>query len=68
MQLTAKEISEKYDTFARWYDAVEGIPELLGVRKLRRRLLSHAAGQVLEIAAGTRKNLLYYPRAAISSL
>ena len=61
MQLTAKEISEKYNGFARWYDVVEGIPDFLGVRKLRRRLLLHAAGKVLEVAVGTGKNLLYYP-------
>lgn len=61
MQLTAKEISEKYNGFARWYDVVEGVPDSLGVRKLRRGLLSHATGKVLEIAAGTGKNLLYFP-------
>ena len=62
MQLTAKEISEKYDSFARWYDVVEGVPDFLGVKKLRRRLLLHAAGKVLEIAVGTGKNLLHYPK------
>ena len=61
MQLTAKEISEKYNGFARWYDVVEGVPDFLGVRKLRRKLFSGATGKVLEIAAGTGKNLLYYP-------
>ena len=61
MRLTAKEISEKYNGFARWYDIVEGVPDLLGVRKLRRRLLSRATGKVLEIAAGTGKNFVHYP-------
>src|SRR5262247_448724 len=62
IKLTSREISEKYDRFARWYDFVEGIPDLLGVRKLRRRLLPRASGKVLEVAVGTGKNLCYYPQ------
>ena len=58
---TPREISEKYDRFAQWYDFVEGVPDLLGVRKLRQRLLRRASGKVLEVAVGTGKNLLYYP-------
>lgn len=61
MELTAKEISEKYNGFARWYDVVEGVPDCLGVRRLRRKLLSRATGKVLEIAAGTGKNFVHYP-------
>jgi ubiquinone/menaquinone biosynthesis C-methylase UbiE len=60
-QLTSEEIARKYDRFARWYDLVEGVPDLLGLRKLRRRLLEQASGRILEIAAGTGKNLSYYP-------
>jgi ubiquinone/menaquinone biosynthesis C-methylase UbiE len=60
-ELTAREISEKYNRFARWYDWVEGVPDLLGVSKLRRRLLRRASGKVLEVAVGTGKNLHYYP-------
>ena len=62
MNLTSREISEKYNRFARWYDWVEGIPDLLGVRKLRGRLLRRASGKVLEVAVGTGKNLRYYPQ------
>lgn len=62
MQLTSQDISKKYDSFARWYDLVEGVPDLLGVRKLRRSLLRRASGKVLEVAVGTGKNLPYYPR------
>ena len=58
----SREISAKYDRFARCYDWVEGVPELLGVRRLRRRLLARASGRVLEVAVGTGKNLTYYPR------
>jgi ubiquinone/menaquinone biosynthesis C-methylase UbiE len=61
VHFTSREISEKYDRFARWYDLVEGIPDVLGVRKLRRRLLRQASGNVLEVAVGTGKNLPYYP-------
>jgi ubiquinone/menaquinone biosynthesis C-methylase UbiE len=60
-KLTSNEVSEKYNDFARWYDLVEGIPDLLGVRKLRQRLLPRASGKVLEVAVGTGKNLPYYP-------
>ena len=60
VQLTSQEISEKYDRFARWYDLVEGIPDVLGVRKLRQRVLQRASGNVLEVAVGTGKNLRYY--------
>ena len=61
VHFTSREISEKYDRFARWYDLVEGIPDVLGVRKLRRRLLRQASANVLEVAVGTGKNLRYYP-------
>jgi ubiquinone/menaquinone biosynthesis C-methylase UbiE len=61
VNLTAQEISEKYNRFARCYDWVEGIPDLLGLRRLRRRLLQRASGLVLEVAVGTGKNLRYYP-------
>jgi len=62
VDLTSREISEKYDRFARWYDWVEGVPDLLGVKRMRRRLLPRASGRVLEVAVGTGKNLPFYPR------
>lgn len=62
MVFTSGEISEKYNRFARWYDWVEGVPEVLGVRRLRRSLLHRASGRVLEVAVGTGKNLSYYPQ------
>ena len=60
--LTPQEISQRYDRFARWYDWIEGIPDLLGVRRLRRKLLERASGRILEVAVGTGKNLPYYSR------
>ena len=62
VQLTAREISQKYDRFARWYDFVEGIPDLLGLGRLRHRLLQRASGKILEVAVGTGKNLTHYSR------
>ena len=62
VEFASREISEKYDRFARWYDLVEGVPDLLGVRSLRRRVFSEASGKVLEVAVGTGKNIRYYPR------
>jgi ubiquinone/menaquinone biosynthesis C-methylase UbiE len=62
MALTTKEIAEKYNHFARWFDLIEGVPDLLGVRKLRQRLLRQASGQVLEVAVGTGKTLRHYPQ------
>jgi hypothetical protein len=38
VDLTSREISRKYDRFARWYDWVQGIPDLLGLSRLRRKL------------------------------
>jgi ubiquinone/menaquinone biosynthesis C-methylase UbiE len=61
VELTTKEISEKYNRFAYWYDWVEGVPGILGVSRLRRRLLQRASGRVLEVAVGTGKNLRHYP-------
>jgi ubiquinone/menaquinone biosynthesis C-methylase UbiE len=62
VDFTSQEISQKYDRFARWYDCLEGIPDVLGVSRLRRRLLRRASGKVLEVAVGTGKNLQFYPR------
>jgi len=59
---TSQEISRKYDRIARWYDWVEGVPDLLGLSKLRRRLLQGASDRGLEVAVGTGKNLRFFPR------
>ena len=58
----SREISVKYDRFARWYDWLEGILNLLGLSRLRRMILRRASGSVLEVDVGTGKNLPYYPR------
>jgi ubiquinone/menaquinone biosynthesis C-methylase UbiE len=58
----AIELASKYDSFARFYDWAELAPELLGLRRLRRKLVGRAQGDVLEVAIGTGKNLAHYPR------
>jgi ubiquinone/menaquinone biosynthesis C-methylase UbiE len=65
---SAREIREKYDRIARWYDAL--IPlEWLGLGTLRRELLAGARGDVLEIAAGTGRNFKYYrPDARVAAI
>lgn len=55
-----REIREKYDEAARWYDRAEGLLELLGVRRLRREAFGSARGRVLEVACGTGKNFRWY--------
>jgi ubiquinone/menaquinone biosynthesis C-methylase UbiE len=62
VKFASRDISAKYDRFARWYDRLEGILNLLGLSRLRRMLLRRASGKVLEVAVGTGKNLSYYPR------
>jgi ubiquinone/menaquinone biosynthesis C-methylase UbiE len=62
LEFASREISAKYDRAARWYDWLEGVLDLLGLRSLRRKLLQRASGKVLEVAVGTGKNLSYYPR------
>jgi len=59
-----EKIRRKYEKLARWYDLMDGLPEILGVRKLRRELLQRAFGWVLEIAVGTGRNPRYYPRSS----
>ncbi len=63
VQFTSRELSRKYDQFARWYDWVESVPEFLGLGRLRPQMLRRLSGKgkVLEIAVGTGKNLRYYP-------
>ena len=54
-------VRHNYDAIAPRYDWVLGAPELLGLHWLRRALLRHAHGRVLEVAVGTGRNLQHYP-------
>lgn len=59
---TTQEIKRKYDASASKYAVMERVQEFLGVRRLRRRLLRRASGEVLEVACGTGANFSYYPQ------
>jgi ubiquinone/menaquinone biosynthesis C-methylase UbiE len=58
--MNTSELRRKYQGFAPWYDLVEALPEALGLRRLRRKLLARASGRVLEVAAGTGRNFRWY--------
>ncbi len=60
-EYTTTEIKQKYDDSASRYAFTEPVQELLGVKRLRRRLVGQASGRVLEVACGTGANFPYYP-------
>lgn len=60
-EFTTEEIKRKYEESASKYAVMERLQEFLGVKKLRRRLLRRASGEVLEVACGTGANFPYYP-------
>ena len=55
------EVTRRYDRMAWLYDAYDAPMELMGTRSRRRRLISAASGDVLEVGVGTGKNLAHYP-------
>lgn len=59
---TTEEVRQCYNEHASAYAFLEPAAEYLGLRRLRRRLIRRASGDVLEIAVGTGANLRYYPR------
>ncbi len=61
-ELSKEEITQNYNRYARRYDILEKIPELLGINRIRKNLFREASGDVLEIAAGTGNNLRHYPK------
>jgi ubiquinone/menaquinone biosynthesis C-methylase UbiE len=54
------DIRGAYARIAPWYDVLELLPELMGIRAMRRRILGRARGRVLEVAAGTGRNIAHY--------
>jgi ubiquinone/menaquinone biosynthesis C-methylase UbiE len=61
VKFSAAEIARKYDSIAVRYDRAERIAEGLLFNRLRRGIFSRARGDVLEVAAGTGRNLEFYP-------
>ncbi|MCL7452916.1 MAG: methyltransferase domain-containing protein [Anaerolineae bacterium] len=53
--------ADTFDRIASPYDRGMAPLERLWLRRMRRRLLAHARGHVLEIGVGTGANLPYYP-------
>lgn len=58
---TTEEVRRAYNENASLYALFEPIAEYLGLRRVRRRLLRQAEGEVLEVAVGTGLNLPHYP-------
>ncbi len=54
------EVTRRYNRMARIYDVYDAPMEMMGVKKLRRRLLKKASGSVLEVGVGTGRNLVHY--------
>ncbi|MCG0240053.1 MAG: methyltransferase domain-containing protein [Firmicutes bacterium] len=61
LRFTPEEIRTLYDRLAHTYDALSSVPDWLGLSRVRRRLVQKARGRVLEVAAGTGRNLRFYP-------
>lgn len=60
-KLTVEEIGRLYDRAGRAYGLAQPVKEFAGLAKMRRRLFSHARGEVLEVGVGTGVNLGHYP-------
>ena len=60
VEFHSREIAGKYNRFAAWYDYLETLLGLLGLKKLRKSILAEASGKVLEVAIGTGQNLQHY--------
>jgi ubiquinone/menaquinone biosynthesis C-methylase UbiE len=58
---SAREIAGRYDAFARSYALLDRLEPVTGLRRLRRRLLAAARGEVLLVAAGTGMDLRVLP-------
>ena len=54
-------IAKIYDRQARYFDVGMGLGERLLLGRLRRRVLTEARGEVLEIGVGSGASLSYYP-------
>jgi len=61
-RMTARELQQAHDALAAEYDRRTWFNEhILGVARLRKRLLAQATGKILEVACGTGINFQHYP-------
>jgi ubiquinone/menaquinone biosynthesis C-methylase UbiE len=61
MSGTTASVARVYDRVARFYDLMEAPMDWMGGTERRRRVLSRATGDVLEIGVGTGINFRHYP-------
>ena len=61
LDFTAPELRQRYNQVAPYYDRAEWIIEAVLFGRLRRELFGKARGDLLEVAVGTGKNLVYSP-------
>lgn len=61
MSNTTASVARVYDRVARFYDLMEAPMDWMGGTERRRRVLSRAVGDVLEIGVGTGINFEHYP-------
>ena len=54
-------VARVYDRVARFYDLYDTPMDWLGGARRRRRVLTRAAGRVLEVGIGTGRNIEHYP-------
>jgi ubiquinone/menaquinone biosynthesis C-methylase UbiE len=61
-KMTASTLQNAYDGIAEGYDKKIWFDQhILGVRRLRRNLLSKATGKILDVACGTGLNISFFP-------
>lgn len=65
---TTEEIGRRYDRAARGYAFWQPLKERTGIAMMRRRLLSRARGEVLEVASGAGASFRHYPRDVLHSV
>lgn len=59
---TAEQNAKTYNRLGAAYDAIAGLIDVVGVKKMRQRLIAKAKGRVLEVAIGTGENLKLYAK------
>ncbi|KAH7380877.1 S-adenosyl-L-methionine-dependent methyltransferase [Cadophora sp. MPI-SDFR-AT-0126] len=56
-----EDVSKRYDQIARTFDnTVDSTESMMGIASLRKKLVSQAVGDVLEVSIGTGRNLEFY--------